>query len=166
MGRKNAGDVSKKDCSLPLPPQPPTPALHRGPIAFVDGDCSNLPQPPCAGTTEVREKVSRGSVVSTRPSPTSKRFIGGWALVRPLLSDPGGGGGGCLGPWLAPADPPTHPHQKNFPRAKNEIYLRGRKFYCLSARHLEERGGTVGRFPSWSQGHSGAHHPRPNTQIG
>ena len=29
-----------------------------------------------------------------------------------------GGGGGCLGPWPAPANPPTHPHQKNFPPAK------------------------------------------------
>ena len=32
-----------------------------------------------------------------------------------------GRGGGCFGPWPAPADPPTHPHQKHFPPAKNEM---------------------------------------------
>ena len=35
------------------------------------------------------------------------------------------GGGGVFG---ALASPPTHPHQKKFPQAKNEIYQRGRKF--------------------------------------
>ena len=47
--------------------------------------------------------------------------------ARPLLSDPRGGGGG-LGPWPAPANPPSPPHQKPFPLAKKEIHYRGRKF--------------------------------------
>ena len=50
---------------------------------------------------------------------------------RLLLEDPprrgGGGAGGCLGPWPAPADPPTH-IRKIVLRQKNEIYQRGRRF--------------------------------------
>ena len=45
--------------------------------------------------------------------------------VRLLLRD---GGGGFWGPGLPPADPPAIPDQKNFPREKNEMYERGRKF--------------------------------------
>ena len=37
----------------------------------------------------------------------------------------GGGGGRCLWPWQAPN---PHPHQKNFPRAKKDIYQRDRIF--------------------------------------
>ena len=42
-----------------------------------------------------------------------------------MTPGPGGGGGGCVGPWPAPAGPPTNPHQKIFPPARNEIYQRG-----------------------------------------
>ena len=38
------------------------------------------------------------------------------------------GRGGCLGPWPAPADRPTRPHQKNCPKPKNKISQRGPKF--------------------------------------
>ena len=35
------------------------------------------------------------------------------------------GGGGCLGPWPAPADPPTPSHQKNFPLGQRMKFLEG-----------------------------------------
>ena len=44
------------------------------------------------------------------------------------LKTPGRGGRGCLGPWPTHHPSIPHPHQKNFPQAKNEIYSRGRKF--------------------------------------
>ena len=53
---------------------------------------------------------------------------GHWIALRLLLEDPGGGGGVRSEPWSAPADPPSHPRQKKFPPAKNEIHCRGRKF--------------------------------------
>ena len=46
--------------------------------------------------------------------------------IRPVLSDPGGGGGRGLNPPPPRGiDPPTHPHQKAFPQEQNEIYERG-----------------------------------------
>ena len=72
------------------------------------------PQVRCCGTVP-RILPPCGSLCPSRPP------------LRLLLKDPRGGGGGCLGPWSAPADLP-HPHQKNFPAAKNAIYQRSRKF--------------------------------------
>ena len=36
-------------------------------------------------------------------------------------------GVGGMAAWAPPPDPPTHPHQKNFPGEKNETYQRGPK---------------------------------------
>ena len=41
--------------------------------------------------------------------------------TRPLLEDPSGGGGRCLGPWPAPADPPPPHIRKMFLRRKVKI---------------------------------------------
>ena len=103
----------------------------------------------------------------------SKRGGGpGWN--RPSLSDPPRGGrGDCLGPWPAPANPPTHPHQKNFPQAKTEIHQRGRNFEAdfrcpnfFLASDLPpspQRGGGFSLAIAWSGTQQFVHQKRPKS---
>ena len=51
---------------------------------------------------------------------------------RLLPKDPPPGGGDCLGPWPAPADPPSPPNQENCPQAKEKKLTKGARNLRIS----------------------------------
>ena len=69
-------------------------------------------------------------------APENLRKVTTNSPTRPLLSDPAQGGGGCLGPWPAPADARTHLRKiflrQKFIRRKFEANFRYTNFLLAS----------------------------------